>query len=196
MKMSVYLIKNDCFEFVKKSVAIYVCGVLLLLFAAFWGIYGGIAKAELTDFFESSVSGLYSYLRGEFSLFGMLLAFLFDALVAVALPIMLSYNDITVCISLAIVPLKAYTSLFDIVIIVRYFALRALPFMLVFLALTIVHCLIVITHVAFIHKSKLRYSFCVSEITVVAEKSVPFYFVWGFYVLLCTILLCFCGAFV
>lgn len=195
MKVSVYLVKNDFFSFVRKSVAIYVCGVLLLLFAAFWGVYGGIAKAEVADFFETSGSGLYSYLRGEFSLFGMLIAFLLEGVVAVFVPIALSYNDVTVYFSLAIVPIKAYTSLFDIVIIVRCFTLRAIPFMLVFLAMTIVHCLIVVTHTAFVQKSKFRYSFCTGEIMTIAEKSVPFYLAWGAYALLSTLLLCFCGAF-
>lgn len=175
MNVSIFLYKGDVAGFFRKNVTkLIVCGILVAI-AVVFATGNALAVESVSDYFEGRNAPLYAFLRGDGSLLMLALASLAELVCVAVLVLACCYNDLTSCLGFCVLPYIAYSHVFDALAALRYFAVNALVFVVLYLALTVLLLLWTAYYVCFAVGSKLRYRYGLKEMRCLVGECVPIY---------------------
>lgn len=178
MSISLYLCKNDISGFVKKNIAKFIVIIILTVLAVILAIRNAVLIDSVSDFYENSVSTLYGYLCGEGTLFAFMLVSLLEYSILLVFIMLSAYNDWTVILAFVVPVYKSYIGIFNMVVVLRYFSIKALPFAILYTLLTFALLCVYASYIIFIISSQTRYKYSIKELYCLAAQSLPFYFVF------------------
>lgn len=196
MGISLYLCKNDISGFLKKNIAKFVIIIILTVLAVILAIRNAVLIDNVSDFYENSASTLYGYLGGEGTLFLFMLVSLLEYAVLIVFIMLSAYNDWTVIFAFIVPVYKSYTGIFNIVVLLRYFSVKALPFAILYTLLTLALLCAYASYIIFIIGSQTRYKYGIKELYCLATQSMPFYFVFLVLYFLQILFVCIGAAFI
>lgn len=175
MNGSLYLCKNDVKLFFRRNVLKFIPAFAVAILAIILAIRNAICIGEINDFFEDSGRITFGYVRGDRSLFVFTLITFFCAFFAVAFIPVCAYNDFTLVLSGASIAVITYRDLFDAVIILRYYSIKALPFFIFHVIVTLMFVVVLICYAAYVENLQFRYRYGIKELLNLISESVTFY---------------------
>lgn len=175
MNGSLYLCRNDVKLFFRRNILKFIPAFAIAVLAIILAIRNAACIDEINDFFEDSRRITIGYIRGDRSLFIFTLITFFCAFFAVAVIPLCAYNDLTLLLSGVSVATIAYRDLFDAVIILRYYSIKALPFFIFHVIVTFVFVASLICYAAYVENLQFRYRYGIKELLNLICASTPFY---------------------
>ena len=170
-----YLCKNDFSLFFRRNVLKFISSFALALLFVILAIRNAVCIDELEDFFEGSGRITLGYVRGDRSLFiFMFTSFLLTAAIVAIVPLC-AYNDLTLVFSSVSVAIVAYRDFFDAVVILRYYSIKAVPFFILHIAITLIFLTALIFYAVHVWCSQYRYRYGIEELGNLFCSGVPFY---------------------
>ena len=175
MNSSLFLCRNDVKLFFRRNVLKFIPAYVIAILAIILAIRNAACIDEINDFFEDSGRITIGYVRGDRSLFIFTLITFLCAFFAVAVVPMCAYNDLTLVLSGVSVATIAYRDLFDAVIILRYYSIKAFPFFIFHVIVTLAFVASLICYAVYVENLQFRYKYGIKELINLICASTPFY---------------------
>lgn len=190
MNGTLFLCKNDFALFFKRNVLKFISAFTITLFAIILAIRNAVCIDDINDFFEGSGRILIGYVRGDKGLFLFSFVLLLYVSGAIIFTSLCSYNNLTLIFSIAPSCFVAYCELFDAVVILRYYSVKALPFFILNLVVAIVLLFALILYCCYIENSGYRYRYGIKELVNLFCDGVPFFVLFACIYLLKIVFVC------
>jgi|GEM_PF-2835483 membrane protein len=191
MNISWFLFKGDFIRFVKRNYLKFIFAGILVVLSVVLAVRSAVKLTELNDYFENKGGALYAYLRGDGSLFSLVFVVLLEYIILLAIIFVCSYNDLSLFFSFGVVIYKSYKYVYDAVVVIRYYNVKALPFGILYLALAIIAVAALVCLISSVMNSQCRYRYGVRELSNLAVQSVPFFMIFLVLYLLQILIVCF-----
>lgn len=191
MNISWFLFKGDFIRFVKRNYLKFIFAGILFVLSVVLAVRSAVTLTELNDYFENKGSALYAYLRGDGSLFSLVFVVLLEYVVLLAIIFACSYNDLSLLFSFGVVMYKSYKYIYDTVVIIRYYSIKALPFGILYLALAIIAIAALVCMISGVMNSQCRYRYGLRELCNLAMQCIPFFMIFLVLYLLQILIVCF-----
>lgn len=175
MNGSLYLCKNDVKLFFRRNVLKFIPAFAIAVLAIILAIRNAVCIDEINDFFEDSGRITLGYVRGDRSLLIFTFITFCCVFFSVACVPICAYNDLTLVFSGVSVAVISYRDLFDAVIILRYYSIKALPFFVFHAVVTAAFVMLLICYAAYVENLQFRYRYGVKELVNLICASVPFF---------------------
>ena len=176
---TLYLCKSDFVLFFRRNVLRFIPSLALALLFIVLAVRNAVCIDEINDFFECSGRITLGYVRGDRSLFAFTLVTFFYASVVVVFVPLCAYNDLTLVLSDISVAIVAYRDFFDGIIILRYYSIKAVPFFILHIAVTLIFLCVLIFYAVYIARLQFRYRYGIKELCNLFSSSIPFYIVFA-----------------
>ena len=196
MNISLFLYKGDVRCFFRRNLAKFIFAGIIVALAIIFAARNAFTLEDVNDYFESRSVPLFAFARGDGSLFVLFLISILEYALMLSFVLLCSYNDFLLFLSFAIVAYKAYMNVFNALVIFRYFVVRSLPFVILYLAFTAVLLCFLVGYIAFVMNSQCRYRYGIKEIKHLVCICVPLYIAFAVLLVLQILLICIGCAFI
>ena len=182
--LSIYLLKQDAKSFVKRNLGKIIVYIIVFILCTILAIANVVSLDSISDYFENKTSALFSFIRGEGTLFGLMLITLVEKALIVFLIYVASFTEITTFLHLPIFAYMAYTDIFKVIIVLGYFGVRGIIFAILYLSVLIIFLAIFIANSITIVNSHLRWKYGIKELKCLVIQTIPMLLVYAIIYLL------------